>query len=226
MAGKGCWGAGPPRRRATRQGGELAPSGPGGSPPPGLGAPAGAQVPAVRALRWGRGGRRSSPRARRGTRCGWRGPAGRKLPRSRPSASRGTERFGDALPAGLGARDLGRKSPQGPSGGGGDALNQGARGCQSPARAPAPSPSAPHTAAPARGGGERGRGKRGGGESHDPSDFANRAQPVDGKVRAAAAGRYSLSPLVGQKASAAARSRSAHSEARDPPPRGDFIPAA
>lgn len=39
-----------------------------------------------------------------------------------------------------------------------------------------------------------------------------------------AAGRYSLSPLVGQSESAAERNTSPHSEVGDPPPEPDFIP--
>lgn len=181
MSGKGCWGAGPPRRLATRQGGELAPSGPGGSPPPGLGAPAGAQSPpSVRCagavatadpLRAPGGGRGAGG----GVRPGANFPARVPAPRGALNAS------GTRCPRGGALGTWVEKAPK--------ALLAGGRA--EPGRAgvsvTSPGPRAEPLCAPPRRSRAGGRGRRGG-ESHDPSDFANRAQPVDGKVRAAAAG--------------------------------------
>lgn len=134
--GKGRWGvrvlsaAG----RLAKESHLLALNRPVGSPPPGIEpAPWGARSPpSVHCA--GAGAAAHPLRAPGGGRgCEWRGPAGHKLPRSRPSASRGTER----CPWGGALGTLVEKGPPRPFlRAGGGAPSQGARDGKSPARAP------------------------------------------------------------------------------------------
>lgn len=186
MFGNVCWGCGSARRGAspsrssgTAPAGGLPAAAPRRPRREGSARPQELSPPSARGARAG-AARRAAPRARRRTRCVLRSPARCELPGSSPSARPGSERCGDALPAGQGSRDPKTESPRGPScGEGGRRAEPGSAGLKLPS--PGGDPAEPLRAPPRR-------SRAPGPDSCDHLDFANRAQPLGGKVPAVAAG--------------------------------------